>query len=396
MYKKWTLLATSSAILVVMPVAEQSARNRINAEQLKQLLTTAQTAHQSDEAVLKQLENVELSARLNTASQDEILAISPGARSSMALRALIDLSSFLDPEAGEIQDTPVPSADEQAKMLHQALHYVARTLPAMPNFLATRATGHFNDTPMTLSNGGQPVRGELHLVSKSASSITFRDGRESDGPTRAVSSDLTKAGQSALSLEDSSRSWVSTSVMPNHEAADLETHGEFGPILGIVLLDSAKGKTSWAHWEKNGDKQAAVFHFGVERAMSHYTVAYCCVDDKGAHLITGYHGSITLDPENGTILRITIQGDLRKDDPMIRSEMMVEYGPVKIGGSTYICPVRSVSVSAPNSNWNGLTPAGRGFQARLLLNDVQYIDYHRFGSDARLIAAPAAEDTPKP
>ena len=59
----------------------------------------------------------------------------------------------------------------------------------------------------------------------------------------------------------------------------------------------------------------------------------------------GYHGSLWLDPATGTILRVTIEGELKLGDPFLRADMLVEYGEVEIGGSKFICPVRSLAFS---------------------------------------------------
>ncbi len=41
--------------------------------------------------------------------------------------------------------------------------------------------------------------------------------------------------------------------------------GEFGPILGVVLIDAAKSKLSWARWQQENGKSIAVFQFTVDR-----------------------------------------------------------------------------------------------------------------------------------
>lgn len=65
----------------------------------------------------------------------------------------------------------------------------------------------------------------------------------------------------------------------------------------------------------------------------------------------------TVDPETGAVLRLTRMADVAQGDlasmlsestagtPLSRADMLVEYGPVEIGGNTYICPVRSVAIS---------------------------------------------------
>ncbi len=202
--------------------------------------------------------------------------------------------------------------------------------------------------------------------------------------------------------------------------------GEFGPILGLVLVDAAKGKLGWAHWEMLDGKQAAVFQFSVDRAISHYTVQYKhggrgevvgssyganatlrknangpsagMVREEGDVTLmrqaTGYHGYLTVDPETGTILRISIEADLHPDDPILRAGILVEYGPVKIGEATYTCPIHSVSVSASNEMYQR-GPSSASFSiTKTQLNNDDFVAYRRFGSEATLVHEPPAAEEP--
>jgi hypothetical protein len=67
---------------------------------------------------------------------------------------------------------------------------------------------------------------------------------------------------------------------------------------------------------------------------------------------------------------------------------MVEYGPVVIGGSTYICPLRSVSISRVRriveiQEWGEDFKVYAPFQT--LLNDMTFAKYRLFRSSARLL-----------
>jgi hypothetical protein len=126
---------------------------------------------------------------------------------------------------------------------------------------------------------------------------------------------------------------------------------------------------------------------------------------------TGYHGEITLDAINGTIHRLTLQADVKPPDPMTKANLMVEYGPVEIGGKTYICPVRSVAFAlaqqqtrsqyssmAEENGFAGLhesvneaspTPESR---LQTLLIDVTFEKYHMFRSESRILV----DDAPEP
>lgn len=69
---------------------------------------------------------------------------------------------------------------------------------------------------------------------------------------------------------------------------------------------------------------------------------------------------------------------------------MVEYGPVVIGGQTYICPARSVSIFRSRTDrllhqWNIDFGVYGPFETSL--NDVTFSQYHLFRSEHRILPA---------
>jgi VWFA-related protein len=355
-------------------------------EQLQQALAAAQAEHQSDEAEARQLADAKLTARLTGPALQQLIGLSPGPKTTQALHAIAGASAFLDPAANEILSKPAPTGAEQSAIFGLTLHYLVHTLPTLPNLLATRETEHYADTLRGLAQESVQ-RGELYWLGTHRAPISYRDGKETDDPTlMAASSEKKDRAKGAREPAD---------VDP---VGGLSSWGEFGPILKVVLGDSIKGKLSWARWEQENGKPSAVFQFSVDRATSHYGMSYCCEvltenTNAGIMLVKhpvnlrqiGYHGYLEADPETGAILRITIEADLRPEDFVQRASMMVEFGPVKIGDSTYVCPTRSVSISVSRTEFesHGQVESAN----RLLLNDVEFIDYHRFGSESTLITA---------
>jgi hypothetical protein len=101
-----------------------------------------------------------------------------------------------------------------------------------------------------------------------------------------------------------------------------------------------------------------------------------------------FHGEFSIDPESGAILRLTMQADLRPRLPLDESNIMVEYGPVNIGGKTYICPLRSVSISRAR-RFMDIHEWGEDFKVyapfETVLNDMVFGQYHLFHSSARML-----------
>ncbi len=421
-----------SAILVTLlasAVCAQAAR-KVTPDQLTQLLADA--AHRSDASVVRALSDLELTAPLPDAQLQQLTAALPGPKSAQSLRALADQAVFLEPAT--LPATPAPDIATQKRILAQTIHYVARTMPSLPNFLATRATTHFDDSPQVLEQGAWPVRAGLHLAGNSESMVTFRDGKETDTPSAPaktanppIQAAPTQAATAAMPV---AMGGAITALAPLRAASGgMNSWGEFGPILGIVLVDAAKGKLAWDRWDNLNGKQAAVFHFAVDRANSHYTVQYCCAREADAvdgsyrpntggrrgngaaaqssqdkadpaliHQIVGYHGRLTVDPETGSILRITLILELKPEDPIQQGAMMVEYGPVTIGDNSYLCPVRSITASTSSPGYDNGAVSQVKELPLVQVNEVAFTDYHRFGSEATLLTdvASGTESFPEP
>jgi hypothetical protein len=104
---------------------------------------------------------------------------------------------------------------------------------------------------------------------------------------------------------------------------------------------------------------------------------------------TGYHGEVTIDADSGTILSLTVQADLPFGSPVLRGDIEVEYESVEIGGKTYTCPVRSVSISLDAEGLGGLGPYNAFNHLPQIpyafLNDVTFGEYHLFRSNSRML-----------
>lgn len=356
------------------------AAKHVTVEQLGRLL--AADRGKPDLKVAEQLAGLEITERLSTAKFSRWEAALPGPESRRALLILADLSAFLDPPTAEIPGTAQPDLASQRKMMTTAVTYATKTISKLPDFFATRDTIYFADTPQSYRADMSAVPYEpLHPVSRSSDAVLYRDGRE------VIDPDAAKRGK----------------YEPT--AHGLTTSGVFGPILGTVLVDAAQGKLTWSHWEGGSTGPIAVFHFAVTRENSHYEVSFCCLAGESGNDVfkqySGYHGEISVDPMNGTILRLKLEAELKPADPLLRSDILVEYGPVEIGGKAYVCPVKSVSIT--------LAPAQRSLEMQryrgslldsdaaaardhlqTLLNDVAFVQYHQFRAESHILSGDTA------
>jgi hypothetical protein len=264
------------------------AAKRMTIDQLRQTLASAQSAHKRDAELAGQLADVELTERLSYATLADLLRSNSGPRTTASLRALAGASVFLDPPAAEIPPAPAPDVATQRAIMGKTVNYVARTLPTLPDFVATRVTEHFDNLPQVFESGAWPTRVGLHLDGTTQIPIAYRDGRETDDPSIAPKAGIEKVNQTSTAASGKTSEAASSNV-----TTGLTSWGEFGPILGLVLVDAAKGKLGWSHWETRNGGQVAVFHFAVDRSVSHYNVQYCCVESReviGSSYSTGGNG----------------------------------------------------------------------------------------------------------
>jgi hypothetical protein len=75
--------------------------------------------------------------------------------------------------------------------------------------------------------------------------------------------------------------------------------------------------------------------------------------------------------------------------PLNRSDIMIAYGAVEIGGKKYICPIRSVSISRARSvanlrAWNDDFKTWGPYTT--MLNDFVFEDYHMFRAQSRMLS----------
>jgi len=363
------LIAILTAILCPLLSAEH-----MTVAQLRDMLAAQQAAHKSDKDIADKIGSVELTEQLTSATLAQIAAdLHPGPKTAEALEMQSGVSGFLDPPSGERPAKDAPDNATQQHMLRQAIEFAAITLHLMPDFLATRDTRSFDDSPRIMSNAGWfPANRALHVVGNFTEPITYRDGREVYD---------TQPGQQ-------------TSV--HASPSGLASSGEFGPVLATVITDALKGKMTWSYWQQTPAALAAVFRFQIPQEASHYAVGFCWItpstmasyrhvnDMADARTncyrgTPGYHGSLSIDPATGTILRIAIESDLPASDRLARADLFVEYGSVEIGGRIYICPVRSVALSL--IRFPDASPA----RTMLCLNDSAFNSYHRFGATVKIL-----------
>ncbi|MGA8090601.1 MAG: hypothetical protein WCA10_25220 [Terracidiphilus sp.] len=329
--------------------------------------------------LLRKLENVELSQRMSKRRLDALLSVIRSERERQALTADADLSFALAPPPDEIVDRPPPPMEEQRAILRRAIDYLQNAIPKLPDFYALRNTERFEEPVGSESESWKMLHQDqtLHFATGEHATVLYRNGHE---------------------VVEKKKKLSKRRVVRGVRARDLESTGTFGPILAYVMTAATASSSTltWKRWERRKDGDLAVFSYRAVSTNITPELTYCCLPEGSG--TTPYqnrpddYGEFAVNPETGAIMRIVTTADLDEerdpDVPLIRSQIMVEYGAEELGGKTYICPQRSVEVSRGRSE-RELHEWGMGFSLygyfETMINDVSFGGYHKFGSEFRIL-----------
>jgi hypothetical protein len=363
--------------------------------QLEQILAAAHG--KSDKALAKQLGELELTERLSALRLNKLQADVPGEKSRQALLVLSDISAFHDLPAGEIPALAAPDSDTQGKILSEVADYIRSGLPRQIDIVVSRDTDHFENLKVVSFNQltvaavveNQPYR----FIEKTSDTVTYRNGAE-EVPGLPPAEHRQIPPQSGLT------NW-----------------GVFGPLLEVVVNDISGAKTEWGHWEQGRKGILAVFRYDVPEDQSNYNVQYCCFisgktwDFSGDErwnvyesLLPSYHGEIAVDPATGAIFRLTVQTVIPAGQPIYGAEVLVEYGPVELGGREYLLPTKSATISVAPIPM--MVQSGHCIDATCVhglsvhpkdtvVRDTVYHSYHVFRGETRIVPTDVSDSSGK-
>ncbi len=333
----------------------------------------------------QRLANLELTERLSTPRLGALLSVIRGERERQALTADADLSIALAPPHDDILSRQPPSLEEQRTILGRTFDYLQNAIPKLPDFYALRSTVRFEEPPGGPDESWKMPRRDqaLRFATGEHATVFYRNGNE-------VVEKKKKLGKGRVVYRVRERG--------------LETRGTFGPILSYVLTAASASSSTirWERWERGKYGDLAVFSYKLAGTNSGPELTYCCLPEGDG--TTPYqnkadtYGEFAVSPDTGAIMRIVINADLNEerdpDVPLIRSQLMIEYGPVELGGKTYICPQRSAEISRGRTQrqfreWGMIFTLYSDFET--MINDVTFGGYHKFGSEARIL--PGFEET---
>jgi hypothetical protein len=361
------------SICIYVPAGATDTPKKVGSNELIQIVAAA--PNMPDANLAQKLAGMVLTDRLSGTRLADLTSRLPGDKSRMALSLIADQSIFQPPPVDEMPLDAAPNAASAQEMLVKVAKYVNATVRQLPNLMAMRFSNGFEDQPREDRMGRTGVESvfslPLHWVGSLKDEVTYRDRQEMEDKSVKVE----KKGNGV---------------------ENLITTGEFGPILSIVLGDASKSKVAWTRWERGSDGTMGVFHYQVPEDKSNYHVKLCCIL-KGYELDgspkvqvsnerSAYHGDIVFSPTDGSIRLLTVEADAPTGALVPVAGIAIEYGATDIGGRSYICPLRTVSMqrvhTAEQSANSGSNYKG---PVKTFLNDVRFSNYRRFGTKTKVL-----------
>jgi len=365
---------------------------RVSVAELDALLQTFHGLSDGDAA--KRLESLELTERMSAKQLDDWKERLHGSKTNAALVAVADASSFLDPPEVKAP-MPAPSIEEQRRMLAKTVVYVSKAMVRLPNFYAVRTIHQYRQPQQKESESWKvpPVDQLLQPKGTLSATMFYRNGAEV--------ADASGMGRKNVSAQEEMNAmqghWSGLVTRETSRSQGMDTRGTFGPILSTVIVDAAQSRLEWRGWEQHASGMRAAFKYAVPQARSHYEVTYCCLAEGTGitvfRKLSAYHGEIQIDPETGAIVRLTVQADIGPRQPIVRSDILVDYAPQTLGNVEYMCPSRSVTIwrgrrSEMVHEWNQSFRAYGPFVT--MMDDVSFDRYHLFRGEARILTGDEA------
>jgi hypothetical protein len=335
-------------ILMLLLATPAMAATNMTVDRLKQALTEMKRAGKSDEEVATRLKGIQLTEELTQSAKTGLMPYLPGDVSIEQMSILEGRSAFLPPPSENAPTTLAPDAATQKSILTKASDYLAKTFNQLPAFTASQITSRYQDELVnTSSSPGLTV----NTVNSYA--------RLSDADTRRVESEK---GVEKPAEKDKAAWGQNGQVSPPGSM----------PPLGVLFQEASDaGKISFARWEIIEGKRAAVFTFAVDKKKSRYDVSYCCFPktDTASGVAAaggfapmpgeiqsvtsyrpfkktvGYHGELSIDPEDGTILRVITYAELKPTDYVHQEAVRTDYSPTVVDGKEYVLPLESFTIN---------------------------------------------------
>lgn len=148
----------------------------VTVAQLQQWLVASRGVSDSDLA--QQLSSLELTEPLSNHELATTTAELRGKKSRQALKALADMSEFLDPPKAAIPADAPPDGSTQIHIISLAESYLRDAIPKLPDFTATRTVVSYEESPQYGDDDIRVAYTPVHFADRYTEKVLYRDGHE--------------------------------------------------------------------------------------------------------------------------------------------------------------------------------------------------------------------------
>ncbi len=346
--------------------------NKINVQQLRDLLVSMQQGKKTDDEVSTRLKGVELSEELTAAAKLKMLFLSPGPLTSEQICVLEARTSMLAPPPSDLPDLPTPDAAAQKAILDKAIGFATKNDQQIPHLTAKKAVahyGHVNDFNPWGKKGGFIEGG---ITRDRGDSWIMR---------------LTSRYMETVEIDQGVEKVMTSTVDPHLKRLSAISEGGTRPALSMIMSKAVEGgNIHWLRWEMINGTKTAVISFAVDKRNALYGVDYCCFPTRGDFgdsaewkpfkKTVGLHGEFFIDPDTGTTLRLVMLADFSPTDFVEQEDTRIDYGKETIGGNMYIVPESSFRIIRADV----LGDSARGYISHRTMLVAGYSDYLQAGA----------------
>jgi len=286
-------------------------------EQIKQFIQSAIQLKNPDKEVAETLRKMKLAERLDLDTVEALQGEGAGPKTVAVLKALATESASL-PAARPPAPPPVyvppppPSSEEQSKLLDEVRDYAVNYTHRLPDFICLEQTRRYVDT-----TGKESWRLSDVLTAR----LSYFNQKEdykliSQNDKVVTEASYTSAG-GALSM------------------------GDFGTTMRDIFDPKSHTSFAWERWTTLRGRRTHVISYRVPLEFSRYTIEYQGEQKDDVQRITvGYHGSVYVDNELHTIVRIAQEAqNIPPSFPVQAAKETLDYDFTKIGDSEFFLPL---------------------------------------------------------
>src|SRR5580658_1637233 len=366
-------------LLVAGVLAAQAQTQKMNLDELKQMISSSLALKHDDKKIAEYLKHVQLTERLTDPMIEQYMAMGAGAKTVHELQVLRDATAKQFPtkteaaavSAGgaspdqpqmtlgakhEYKPIPPPDSVKQAQILDLFREYALNYTKNMPNFICLEVMDRFVYVPR--------VDREMR-IDRLEAQLSYTEGQEHYHM-------LAQNGKETFSDMDKIQGGSVSS-------------GEFASMMSKIFEPQSEADFEWDHWGTLRDQRVAVYRYHIDSGHSVFTISF----DNSQRIVTAYKGLIYGDPITGIITRITFEAvDIPTGFPVRAATDVLDYGEVQISGNPFILPLKA--------DLKMMAQVPRGEQKNH--NEIGFKLYRKFGADSTISFGDLkdAEGTPLP